>query len=99
MIPEDYKFQTTFWSDYKIANAFGEKAVKDTYKRSFESWKDNVLYMKEMTFVLNIMCWEFYHSGNSKMSELYADLYHECYQKCLDNFKGEEQHEYWEFLD
>lgn len=99
MIPEGYEMQTTFFEDYAIANVFGEKAVKDTYKRSFRDWKNNVTYMKEMTFVLNIMCWEFYHKGNMKMSELYSNLYHECYDKCLDNFKGDELQEYWSFLD
>lgn len=99
MIPEGYEFQTTFWSDYKIANKFGKYAVKDTYERAFNEWKNNVLYMKEMTFVLNIMCWEFYHAGNKEMSNLYGDLYYDCYDKCISNFKDEELREYWEFLD
>lgn len=99
MIPEGYKMEYTWFMDFKIADAFGEKAIKDTYKRSFDNWKDNVTAMKELCFCLNIKCWDFYHLGNSKLSELYADLYHECYEKCLDHFKGDELHEFWEFLD
>lgn len=99
MMPEGYEFKTTFAMDYKIANAFGASAVKDTYRRSMRDWSDNVLYMKEMSAVLNLMCWDYYHAGNMEMSKLYSDLYHECYHKCLRKFKGEELHEYWEFLD
>lgn len=99
MVPDGYKMKTTFFSDFAIADLFGVSAVKDTYKRSMRDWKDNVLYMKELTFALNIMCWDHYHKGNIKMSELYSNLYHECYDKCLNHFKGDELHEYWSFLD
>lgn len=99
MIPEGYKWQTTFFSDFNIADKFGIPAIKDTYKRAFDGWKDNVLYMKELTACLNFKCWDFYHSGNTAFSEVYADLYNECYEKCLNHFKGDELHEYWDFLD
>jgi len=99
MIPDDYKFETTFFDDYKIANAFGLEAIKDTYKRAYNDWKDNVVYMKEMTYVLNIMCWHFYEENKIEFSKLYEDLYYECYDKCLDHFKCEDLHEYCEFLD
>lgn len=98
-MPEGYQFKTTFFMDYRIANAFGAEAVTDTYHRSFDAWKDNVVYMKEMAFVLNMMCWEFYRKGNEPMSKLYADLYYKCRDKCLRHFKGEELREFWEFLD
>ena len=99
MIPEGYKMNYTWVIDFKIANTFGENSVKDTYNRAFKEWKDNVVAMKELTFCLNSMSWEFYYSGNENMMKLYANLYQECYDKCLDHFKGDELHEYLEFLD
>ena len=30
----DYECQTTFWEDFSIAEAFGEEAIRDTYKRA-----------------------------------------------------------------
>lgn len=99
MIPEGYKMNYTWFMDFKIANAFGENSVKDTYNRAFKEWKDNAVAMKELTFCLNIMSWEFHYSGNENMMKLYANLYQECYDKCLDHFKGDELHEYLEFLD
>lgn len=99
MIPEGYKFQYTWWNDFKIADVFGPKAVKDTYKRAFEEWKDNRIAMQELTLVLNWRCWWHYEEGRTETSKLYSDLYEECYSKCLDHFKGDELTAYWSFLD
>jgi hypothetical protein len=34
-----YNVFTTFWDDFSIADRFGVKGIKDTYKRAFEEWK------------------------------------------------------------
>lgn len=99
MIPDGYKMQYTWWQDFTIADAFGAKAIKDTYTRSFKEWHTNRVAMQEMTAVLNWKCWEHYEKKHEDISELYIKLYEECYQKCLDHFKGEELTAYWEFLD
>ena len=44
----DYECQTTFWEDFSIADAFGEDAVKDTFKRAFEEWKDDYRYLTDI---------------------------------------------------
>ena len=98
-MPEGYQFNFTWWSDFTIADAFGAKAIKDTYKRAFKEWHDNRVAMQEMTAVLNWKCWEHYEKKHEDTSELYIKLYEECYQKCLDHFKGEELTAYWSFLD
>lgn len=100
MIPDDYKMQYTWWMDYSIADKFGMKAVQDTYDRSFKEWRDNRVAMQEMTAVLNWKGWEHYNKdNNSELAKLYFRLWEECYNKCLDHFKGEERAAYWEFLD
>lgn len=99
MIPENYEMKTTFFSDFAIANRFGKKAVIETYQTSFDSFKDDVVYMMELTFVLNINCWQKYHEGDLAMSKVYEELYYECYYKCLDNFKGKDIKKYLDFLD
>ena len=48
-----YKPITTFWQDFSIADNFGVKAVKDTYKRAFSEWKTNYKYLTELVMVLN----------------------------------------------
>lgn len=40
----DYQFKTTFWTDFSIADIFGVSAIKDTFNRAFEEWRDNYIY-------------------------------------------------------
>ena len=43
-----YEVKTYFYGDFTIADAFGEKAIRDTYKRCFESWRDDYEYLTEI---------------------------------------------------
>lgn len=100
MMPDGYKMQYTWWMDFSIADAFGTKAVQDTYDRAFKEWKSDRVAMQELTAVLNWKGWKFYERDNgSPLAELYFRLYEDCRGKCLDNFKGEELKEYVSFLD
>lgn len=42
-----YDLITTFWEDFSIADKYGIAGVKDTYKRAFSEWKDDLLVRKE----------------------------------------------------
>lgn len=55
-----YELQTTFWEDFSIADRFGLSAIKDTFKRAFEGWKDNYKYLTELILVLNHKIWQYY---------------------------------------
>lgn len=85
----DYEFKTTFWADFSIADAFGTEAIKDTFNRAFENWKDNHVYLTELVLVLNWKIWQHYEKN-----ETYAKLYNELWMKAdnygLDNLKGDE---------
>lgn len=43
-----YEQKTTFWMDFSIADKFGIAAIKDTYKRAFNAWKGNHVYLTEL---------------------------------------------------
>ncbi|MDY5968650.1 MAG: hypothetical protein SPJ13_01340 [Bacteroidales bacterium] len=79
-----YKPFTTFYSDLTIADVFGMKAVKDTYKRVCKSWLDNYKYFAEFIMALNIKCWYWYQNGNQDLSLLYHDLYYDAKNKYFD---------------
>lgn len=85
-----YKPQTTFYSDFSIADAFGVNAVKDTFKRAFEEWKSNTVYLTELVMVLNHKCWEHYDKGNDTLSKLYSDLYYKANDYAWENLKGDD---------
>ena len=70
----DYGYQTTFWSDFTIADKFSVELVKDTYKRAKEEWSDSRIYGTELSMVLNHKCWQHYNNSNTILSKLYLEL-------------------------
>ena len=93
-----YKPQTTFWHDFSIADAFGAAAVRDTYNRAFEGWKDNVVYLAELVLVLNHKIWQHYRKREG-LAEVYDELWRKTDEYCCDNLKGDDWSYYYEITD
>ena len=53
-----YKPKTTFYTDFSLAELFGEKGIRETFNLAFNEWKDNAVYITEFTMALNWKCWE-----------------------------------------
>lgn len=94
-----YEPKTTFWGDFTIADAFGIDAIKDTYKRAFNEWKDNYIYLTELVMVLNHKIWEHYRGGKELYAKLYNDLWSEAQSYGYDTLKDEELTYFWRTLD
>ena len=94
-----YKFKTTFWSDFTIADAFGDNAIKDTFNRAFKEWKNNVEYITELSIVMNWKCWHWYDHKNMTRSKLYADFYYKVDNWCKDHLKGDDLKYYLDTTD
>lgn len=99
IFPNGTESQTTFWDDFSIADAFGIKAIKDTYKRAFDEWKTNCVYLTELVIVLNLKCWDHYYKGHTKISELYSDLYYRAHHYAQSHLKNDEAEYYFEMTD
>lgn len=84
-----YKPKTTFWQDFSIAEIWGEQGIRDTYKRAFHEWCDNVEFMTELTMVLNWKMWDWFKK-NQEITDLYGELWTKNHHWCLDNLKGED---------
>lgn len=84
-----YQPKTTFWSDFTIADAFGEKAVRDTYKRAFNEWKTDKEYITELVMILNWKIWALAPT-NEPLARIYEELWMEADKWCLDNLKGDD---------
>lgn len=91
----DYK---GFWQDFTIADKFGVSAIKDTYKRAFEGWKDNVEYYASFVMTLNHKIWEWYEK-DEKLARLYDELWRKADEYGRNYFEGEDAEYYFEFLD
>lgn len=83
------EFSTTFWSDFSIADKFGISAVKDTFNRAFNEWKDDYRYLTDLVMVLNHKIWEWYEK-DEKLADLYNELWEKADEYALDNLKGDE---------
>ena len=94
-----YEFKTTFWQDFTIADCFGEAAIRDTFKRAFDEWKNDVEYVTELSLVTNWKCWQHYEHGNDALSMVYERLYYEVRNWCLDNLEGDDIRYYFEVTD
>jgi hypothetical protein len=88
-LPNGYTMTTTFFEDFQIANAFGVKAVKDTYKRAFNEWKDNYVYLTELVIALNLMIWATY-GKNDALADVYNELWIEADEYACNNLKGDD---------
>lgn len=105
-----YTPKTTFWMDFSIAEAFGNKAIYDTYNRAFEEWKSNTEYITELVMVLNWKIWFWYGLwGKEKdtemkerfydLSTIYDQLWKTTDEWCLDNLKGADADYYFHVTD
>ena len=93
-----YEPQTTFWDDFTIAGRFGASAIKDTYKRAFNEWKGNYIYLTELVMVLNHKIWQWYER-NQQFAEIYNDLWKQADQYAVDNLKGKELEYFYSTTD
>ena len=84
-----YTQRTTFWDDFTIAERWGVKAIADTYKNAFQSWKNDLVFIVELVLVLN---WKMWYMSEKRMvaEEL---MYYKCWEAlrnwCDDHLEGE----------
>ena len=92
----DYK---GFMQDFRIADAFGVSAIKDTFKRAHDEWKDNADYYGSFVMTLNHLLWYHWERGNEKYAILYDQLWKKADNFALNHFRGEELQKILAFLD
>lgn len=94
----DYECKTTFWMDFTIADRFGEKAIRDTFKRAFREWKTNTVYLTELVMVLNHKIWQWYER-NEDRARLYDELWQKAAYYAEANLTGEDAEYYFRVTD
>lgn len=93
-----YEIITTFGEDFDIADAFGEAAIRDTFNRAFEGWKDNYKYLTELVLILNWKIWQYYQTDEAK-AMLYDELHRIADSYACDNLKGDELSYFYQTTD
>ncbi len=85
-----YKQKTTFWMDFTIADIFGTFAIQDTYDRAFKEWKSDVVYLTELTMVLNWKIFEWWEKDRQEYTELYDRLWRKTDEYAMTHLKGKD---------
>ena len=98
MAENGYTTKTTFWMDFSIADKFGVKAVRDTYNRAVEGWRDNIVYLTELVLVLNHKIWQHYQS-NEELAREYDELWRGLDGWCVENLTGEDADYFYRITD
>lgn len=93
-----YEPKTTFWEDFTVAEKFGTDTVKNTYKKIMKEWKDNYVYLTELSLVLNHKIWEVY-TDNLRLARLYNRLWEETNDYAMTHLKHEELDYYFDITD
>lgn len=79
--------KTTFFSDLGIAEWYGEKAVKETYRDVLGSWLDSYEFFTE--FVISLNWKSFYWYGrNDALCRLYSELYQKAQDEFYKHYEG-----------
>ena len=84
----DYKFDSTFWEEFSIAEEYGADGVKEHYDLVFEQWKDNLKFLTELVLVLNIKIFIWYGVDDS-IGKMYDQLWKETDGYALETLKGD----------
>lgn len=87
--------ESTFYADFSVADVYGEKAIQDTYNRSFAGWKSNVKMFAELTAMLNHKLWFWHDAGVEEYAQLYDKLWKEADEYGCNHFTKKEDATYW----
>ena len=94
-----YEPITTFYEDFSIADRFGVKAIRDTYKRGLKSAEFfGYEYLTEFVMALNWKIFEHYNR-NDTYAELYAELHEAASEHAANTLEGEELEYYYRTID
>ena len=92
MSENGYTVQTT------MADFFGLTAIKDTYSRAFEEWKEDYKFLTELVLVLNHKLWQHY-KDRPEVAALYNDLWEQADRYAVENLKDDELSYFFEVTD
>lgn len=98
MAESGYELQTTFWSDFSIADGFGLPAIQDTFDRAFKEWKGNYRYLTELILVLNHKIWQYYET-KPQVAALYNSLWQQADLYAMENLKDDKLSYYYDVTD
>lgn len=94
----DFKFESSFWEEFSIAENYGSDGIREHYKVVFDQWKGNLKYLTELVLVLNwkISTW---FGVDDSIGKTYDELMRDADGYALNTLKGDDLHYYLSTLD
>lgn len=94
-----YTPETTYYTDFSIADHFGLNAIKDTLKRAKEQCETfGYVWKTELSMVLNWKIFEHY-GKNEEYAEFYDEAWREYAGYLQDTLQGDELSYYYKTTD
>lgn len=78
---------TTFWQDLSIAERFGSRAIRETYRMVKKEWSGDYKYWTELVLVLNHKIWDWYEKDDN-IARTYNDLWKDA-DALTEDWEGE----------
>lgn len=94
----DFKFESTFWEEFSIAEDYGAEGVREHWNLVFEQWKGNIKFLTELVLVLNIKLFIWFKVDDD-LGLTYEELWKETDGYALETLKGDDLHYYLHTLD
>ena len=94
----NYKFETTFWEEFSIADQYGQEGIVEHYNLVFAQWKDNLQYLTELVLVLNWKIYQWYQVDDN-LGMTYDELWKRTDGYAMETLKGDDLHKYLSVLD
>ena len=73
-----------FWGEFDLAEISGNETIKDLAKKFYEKYKDDIVALTDLVMVINHKSWTWHDFHRDNLSELYANLYYEYYEKAIN---------------
>lgn len=94
----DFKFATTFWEEFCIAESYGKEGIVEHYNLVFDQWKNNLQYLTELVLVLNLKTFLCYKVDDT-IGIVYDELWKKTDAYAFETLNKEELHYYLSALD
>ena len=94
----DFKFESSFWEEFSIAEEYGPEGIRRHYDTVFDQYKDNLKYLTELVLVLNIKIFIWYGVDDT-IGKMYDKLWKETDSYALNTLKSDDLHYYLSILD
>lgn len=95
-----HEVHSTFYGDFTIAELCGnaEHDIRDTYKRAFNEWKEDIEMFTDLVMCLNHKI-SAHYEHNTALAKLYDELWREADSYAMDNLKGDDMEYYLKTTD